>query len=48
MLRAKIITNKSRIDFKNFPSGELDKSCCTKNSKATIDKNAIIKVIIVM
>jgi hypothetical protein len=26
----------------------LDKSCWTKNSKATIDKNAIIKVIIIM
>ncbi len=47
MLKVKIIKSKSLIDFKNCPSGEFLRSCCTRKSKATIDKNNIINALIV-
>ena len=46
--KAKTMSNKSLMDFKNCPSGEFFNNCCTKNKSAIIDRNSIINVIIII
>ena len=48
MPKAKTMSNKSLIDFKNCPSGEFFNNCCTKNKSAMMDRNNIISVIIII
>ncbi len=47
MLKVKIIKSKSLIVDKMGPSGEFLRSCCTRKSKAIIDKNNIINELII-